>query len=405
MTEVDSTADICEWARGFHLYNPEVQQDPYPWFARLRQECPVARSDQAGGFWVISRYPDLLFIFQHPELFSNAEQTIPHVEDPMGSLIPSMVDPPDHTAYRKILSPSFVPAAIKKMEPTVRARAAALLEPIAEKGGCDFLRDFAVPLPCSAFAEMMGLPAADLPMLLEWKEEALHAGLNPEPGAIEAALMGVRSKIISYFQDMYSNRAKLDDPGEDLVGVLVKGQFKGERPLTVNEFLRTCYLLFVAGLDTVTGQLSMAVTRLGRDLALRDELTTDPSLIASAVEELMRYDSTVNLARKVTADVEVGGVQMKRGDKVLLLMTSGSRDEQQFPGADEIDIRRFPNQHFGFGAGRHRCIGSHLARMELTVALEEMHRLIPGYRVDETKPARRHLEYTAGYDQLHLVVD
>jgi cytochrome P450 len=398
-------SETCTWAAAFHVHNPELQDDPYPRFEELRQHCPVARSEVAGGFYVFSRYDDVHHILQHPEVFSSTANTVPPVIDEIGPAIPTQIDPPEHTRYRQILAPAFTPNAVRRIEGSIRATAIRLLEPIAARGRCDFLAEFAVPFPCEIFVELMGLPTDDLPMFLAWKDEILRAGTSADREVMLRVMNGVRADLFAYLGAEYDRRSAAGIDEEDLIGALMRTGPDGEAPLDRDEFLRTSRLIFLAGLDTVTAQLGLAVDRLASDLRLRDELVRDPSLIPSAVEELIRYDSIVSMARKVVQPTEVGGQRLEPGDMVMVLLGSADRDEAHFDRPDEIDLHREANRHLGFGAGPHRCIGSHLARLELVVALEEIHRVLPTYRLDPDRPVRRHLGYVRGVDDLHLLLD
>jgi cytochrome P450 len=399
----DLTLD--EWMHQYHPSNPDLQDDPHPLFDRLRAELPVARSEVAGGFWVFSRYDDVHYILQHPEVFSNAEITVPAYHDPDGPQIPEEIDPPDHAKYRQIMAGRFAPGAVNDMEVATRESAVRLIDRIVAKGTCDFITEFAVPLPAEIFCTMMGMPLGDLDRLLDWKDRTLRAVLGDDPAELLQARASVQREVKDYFQAIYRARTASRQPGDDLMGVLITGRFGGERNLTESEFVRTCAMIYLAGLDTVTAQLAFSILYLGRHLEARDALVGEPSLIPAAVEEFLRHDPIATAGRIVVQDCEVGGVPLRPGDRVYVLITSANRDETQFDHAADVDFHRPVNRHLAFGAGPHRCIGSHLARMEMRVALEEIHRRMPTYRVDESVPVIRHYGYVAGVDQLHLLID
>jgi cytochrome P450 len=203
---------------------------------------------------------------------------------------------------------------------------------------------------------------------------------------------------------VFNTRRAMTDPGDDMIGKMLKARYAGERLLTLNEFVGMACLVWGAGLDTVTAQLSLAMLNLATDTSLRDRLVEDPGLIPSAIEELIRFDGIVNQCRVATQDVELSGVLIRKGDRVNVMTGASGRDPQQFADPESLDFTRPANRHFGFGAGAHRCVGSHLARLELRVALEEIHRRMPTYRIDPAQPPMRHFGLVRGVDRLHLVV-
>jgi cytochrome P450 len=311
------------------------------------------------------------------------------------------VDAPEHTSYRQILNPLFAPKAIEHLEEKVRATAVRLLEPIVARGRCDFLADFAVPLPCETFCNFMGIPTDNLAQFLRWKDEMSR------PPAPDATLprKDVRAEIDAYFGAVHDQRSRLADPGDDVIGLLVKARYNRERPLTQGEFVRTARLIMSAGLDTVTSQMALAIAHLATVAERREEIVADPSLIPAAVEELMRFDGLVMEGREVRTDVELAGVTLHEGDMVMFSLGAAGRDPCEFPNPDVVDFGRVANRHLNFGAGPHRCIGSHLARLELRVALEEIHARMPKYRVDPDLPPIYRGGYVRGVEQLHLIVD
>jgi len=401
--EHTATFDAEQFARTFHLYNDELQDDPYPQVDQLRARCPVAHSDLYGGFWVVTRYQDCRYVLQHPELFSSVQNIVPHTQTTaVGPDIPTQIDPPDHGKYRQILNPLLSPRVVAALEPRMRTLVGEMIDGILATGRCDFLADFAVPYPSLIFVPLMGLPESDLDTFLDWKNKILHTF---DPAEKAANFKTVNAQLQAYFTDVFHERRRRDDPGDDLIGNLVKARYDGERPLTLEEFVGMATLIWGAGLDTVTAQLALAIHHLATHPELRDELAADLSLVPTAIEELMRFDSLVNDCRKATADVEIGGQTIKAGDMVMVMYGAAGRDPEQFPDPYRIDLSRYPNPHFGFGGGIHRCAGSHLARLELRVAMEEIHRRMPRYRLDPDMPVQRHFGYVRGLDTLHLLID
>jgi len=395
--------DAEDFARTFHLYNDELQDDPYPVIDQLRATCPVAHSEAMGGFWVVTRYQDCQFVLQNYELFSSVQNIVPHTQTTaIGPDIPTQIDPPEHGKYRSILNPLLSPPVVGALEPRMRALATELIDGIVAAGRCDFLADFAVPYPSRLFVPLMGLPESDIDTFLEWKDKILH---TTDTAQRAENFRTVNAELQAYFTAVFHERRRRDDPGDDVVGNLVNARYDGERVLTLEEFVGMATLLWGAGLDTVTGQLSLGIYQLATHPDLRDELVADLALVPNAIEELMRFDGLVNDCRKATEDVEIGGKTIKAGDMVMVMYGAAGRDPEQFPDPYRLDFHRQPNRHFGFGGGVHRCAGSHLARLELRVAMEEIHTRMPRYRLDPDRPVARHFGYVRGLDSLHLLID
>ncbi len=396
--------DVRDWVRTLHPSSPDLRADPYPYYAQLRAECPVAHSEVGAGFWVLSKYDDIQYVLQHHELFTSSRGVTvdPATFTSLGPDIPTHIDPPEHTRYRKLMNPWFRPALVETMEPGMRESAIELIKPVVGQRSWDFLNDFAVPFPSAIFVALMGLPASELPMFLVWKEQLLRATTPEELGE---AFTTVKVDLREYFEQIYDERVAQPEPGDDLIGTLIAARLDGERPLDRSEFVRTACLMWGAGLDTVTSQLSLAMTYLGANPHKRDELVADPARIPNAVEELMRYESLVSECRVATQDVQIRDTTIREGDVVWLLFGSAGRDEDQFTEADEVDFDRSPIRHLGFGGGVHRCLGSHLARAELRIAMEEIHRLVPTYRLDPDVPPEAHSGYVRGVDRLQLLID
>jgi cytochrome P450 len=362
----------------------------------------VAHSEAGPGFWVLSKYDDINYVLAHPELFSSRQITVdPATLTSLGPDIPTQIDPPEHQRYRKLMNPWFRPSVIEKMEPAMRASAVALIEPVVGRPDWDFLNDFAVPFPCQIFLDLMGLPASDLPTFLSWKDQILRATSAEELGAV---FNTVKADLRDYFVQVYADQQARPQGGDTVIGSLVSAQVDGERPLDESEFVRTACLMWGAGLDTVTAQLSLAIDFLAGHPEQREDLVAHPDRIPRAIEELMRYDSLVAECRVARQDLRIQDMTIGEGDLLWLLYGSAGRDEDQFTEPEVVDFDRTPIKHLGFGGGVHRCAGMHLARSEMRIALEEIHRLVPSYRLDPAQPTLRHTGYTRGVDRLHLLL-
>jgi cytochrome P450 len=329
---------------------------------------------------MIARYEDVMWALRHTEIFSSemsAELQLGN-ERPM---IPQQIDPPIQTRYRKLLDPLFSRRRSLRLEPEVRLQANALIDEFIDEGGCEFNSAFAIPLPCSFFLSLFGLPHEDLDLFLDMKDGIIrpHAKTQDLEEMVTIRKDAGRS-IYEYFEkeiDSREGKAR----GDDLLDAFLSFEIDGEK-LTRNDILDISFLTLIAGLDTVTATLGCDVAFLAANPDQRQRIVEDPALIPAAVEELFRWETPVTaVPRKLTQDITVGGMAMKQGEIVTILLGAANLDERQFSSADKVDFDRERNRHMAFGGGPHRCLGSHLARMELRVALEEWHRRVPNYRI------------------------
>ncbi len=308
-------------------------------------------------------------------------------------LIPLQIDPPQHVKYRRILDPLFAPKKMALLENEVVTLVKELMDGFAARGSCDFHEEFAVPLPCTVFLRMMGLSFDDLEFFLGLKDNIIRPpGVTMEEQAPYRQEAG--QAVYAYFETELAKRRKA--PTDDMLAQIIAGEVDGVR-LTDDEVLDICYLFIIAGLDTVTDSLDCFFAYLAQEPEQRALIAGDESVIPSAVEELLRWESPVPAVPRVaTEDVEFGGCPVRKGEQVMLLLGSANTDDANHPGVDEVDLRRNPNPHLAFGGGVHRCLGSHLARLELRVALREFHCRIPDYWVK----AGTVLQYTPGLRSL-----
>ncbi len=358
--------------------DPAFTACPQPVYARVLQQFRVAITDVIGAP-LLSRYEDVIWALRHPEIFSSAMDI--HValgtERPM---IPQQVDPPQQTRYRKILDQRFSRQRSLELEPAIRHHANELIDAFIDRGECEFDHAFAVPLPARTFLSLMGLPQDDLNLFIELKDGIIRP---PVPPSDLVAAYEHRAKtgkrIYAYFEKVIDDR--LAAPRDDIVTYLTTAEIDGER-LSRNEVLDICYLLLIAGLDTVTATLGCAMAYLAAHPDHRRRFVEDPAVRLPAIEELLRWETPVTtVPRVLKQDVKVGDVEIPAGTLVNLLLGAANIDTAEFADAQKVDFEREHNRHLAFGGGPHRCLGSHLSRMELRAALEEWHRRIPDYAI------------------------
>lgn len=401
----DSSATLVETPRPDHVpeelvhplehYNSEAfLRFPVGFWDGLRDQFRVFWSPFHGGFWCLTRYDDIHEAFQRTDVFSSRMQAIPGREIRM---LPITLDPPEHTKYRRLLNQPFAPASVAALEGDIRALCRTLIDRVVGEGACDFMDAFAKPLPTEIFLRLLGLPRADVKLFLDWNHTILHVQDDAEG---QAAKQRAGAEVGAYLADYIEQRKQ--DPGADLISTLLGADLDGE-PLPDDEVHAFAMLLFMAGLDTVTSALGWSWRFLAEQPEHRRQIVDDPRLIPSAVEELLRYHSFVTDGRYITQDVEFAGVPMKAGERIMLPTAAAGRDPNQFPHADIVDFHRGPHRHLAFAAGPHRCLGSHLARMEMITAMQEWHARIPDYRVEEGSTVRYHGGGVAGPDNLDLV--
>jgi cytochrome P450 len=360
--------------------------EPQPMYKALRESTPVFRSPQAV---VLSRLADIEIALKRTELFSSNMDAIDLGN--LRPLIPLQIDPPEHAKYRRILDPLFTPREMARREPRVTELVNEMIDRFADRGECDFHAEFAVPLPCTVFLQLLGLPLEDLETFLVWKDGVIR----PEGGALtfeerRAATAPVALQIYDYFERAIDDH--IANPRDDVLSAMIAADVAGQ-PLSREELLDICFLFLIAGLDTVTDSLDCFFVYLARHPDHRRQLVEQPDILPNAIEELLRWETPVpGIARVAMQDVEVGGCPISKGERVSPLLGAANTDPAEFPDPEVVDFARNPNRHRAFGGGPHRCLGSHLARMELRVALREFHRRIPDY---EIKPGVE-LKYTTG---------
>ena len=366
-------------------------------YALVRDAGPVARGPRGGYMAVSAQAAE--FVLKHPGLFSSKRAF-----DPVGSplpMVPIAFDPPEHARYRRVLQPFFSPRGTAAWLPMVRRLAGELIDAFAARGECDLVADLAVPLPAQVFLTLFGLPLEDRDRLIAWKEALLNnfgfqAG---EPPSERAARVG--AELYGYLVGHIARRRRDGGTG-DLLGLLLADD--GDERLSDDEILGLSFLFVLAGLETVTSALSTAFAALAARPALRRRIAADPAAIPDAVEELLRFDGPVVFVPRIAVeDVELAGQLIPAGSYVMVTIAVANRDPAEHADPDTIDVGR-QERHLAFGGGPHRCLGSHLARMEMRSALEEWHRRIPEYELAPgVTPRVSWPSGVVGFDSLPLV--
>lgn len=390
----------------FDIYDPSLAQPVdtvQERAAELAGKGPVVYSTAHGGHWIVTHYKEIHEVLRDPETFSSYPNNLVTGPGGMGKFIPIELDPPEHTGYRLALQPLFSPNRMKALTEQIRELVNELIDKFAGAGESEFIADFAHELPTRVFLALMDWPVEDAPLFTE----ATDTVLTGKPGASEEESQQARAmagmQMLGYFQKMVDERRA--NPGSDITSTLIHTEVEledGKRLLTDEELNRMFFLLLIAGLHTVQGSLAWSIIHLVNNPAQRDALIDDDTLISTAVEEILRIEAAVVPGRCATKDVELGGVTIHKGDQLILMLCSANRDSAEFEDPDELDLERHPNRHLSFGSGAHRCLGSHLARIELSIALEELHRRIPDYDLVDSDPPILHSSQVRGCARLPI---
>ena len=383
------TSQVSDWAADFSHLDPEWAADPYPIQDDLRQRCPIAHTERFGGAWLPTRYEDIAAIAYDTEHFSSRAIILsnfrpPRELAPVGGSPPITSDPPFHHDARKLLLPAFTKTAISKQEPATRALCHSLIDAFRGRDVVDAARDYAQRIPMHVIADILGFPPQDAPQFREFVENTLE-GINLPPQERVTRMSALFYYLLAQVHD------HLDNPRDDLTTYLINAELGG-RKLDPSHIVGTMALLLIAGLDTTWSAIGASLWHLAKTPEDRRRLVADPGLLARAIEEFLRAYAPVTMARLVKQDVHWRGVDMKADDWILLSFPAANRDSAQFDRAGEIDIDREVNRHAAFGLGIHRCLGSHLARMELQVALETWLQRLPEFTLAD--PAA--VTWTAG---------
>ena len=379
-----------------YRFSPGVNDPLEQWGNLLASDAPrIFYTHHNGGHWVFLDYEDVREGFRNDALFSTFQTPIPPIE-PYPVMQPQGVDPPDHKTFRSLLAPLFTPVAVEKLRRELQQRSNALLDAFVDRGSCEFGRDFASLLPTGMFLYLMGMPEDRLMEFVHLAEVFMRSNDEAERATNIQQIYTVIGEYLAW----RSTRL-----GDDLGSVLVKARDENGQPHPQQDVLNCGFLLFVAGLDTVTSTMTFIWRHLARNHAARRELVSlidDREKLSVAVDELLRVHAVPNIYRRVKKDMVYRGITMRENDRVVLPVSVANRNESVFENALRIDLHREINNHLTFGAGPHRCVGSHLAKTEVTIALQEWLRRIPEFGVLADAEILGHMGPTLGFNRLPL---
>jgi cytochrome P450 len=360
-------APVTDWATDFDHTDEVWATDPYPIWEQLRQACPIAHSERYGGVWLPTRYEDVAAIAYDTERFTSRSVVVtefrpPAVLAPEGIAPPITSDPPFHKDARRLLLPVLSPQVVEKLRPVTRTYCEELVDALRGRDTVDAAEEYAQHIPVRVIANMLGLPESDAELFRGFVHHVIEDVALPLEQRAEG-IMALFGYLEGHIQDHVAN------PRDDLITFLLNSELDGQK-LDPFQVVRTIGLLLLAGIDTTWSAIGASIWHLARSPADRERLVAEPDLLPVAMEELLRAYAPVTMARLVKQDMEWNGCPMRAEEWVLLPFPSANRDPSTFEHADEVVIDREPNRHAAFGLGAHRCAGSHLARMELGVALE-----------------------------------
>lgn len=382
--------------RDFDHHDVRLGSDPFGQYRTLREQCPVGWSDLYGGFCVVTSYERVFSVAENWSTFSSAQgMTLPDI-NPLMRFIPIDYDPPEQQKYRHVLLPHLSPAAVGLLEGPIRAFVRSIIAKLRDRGGCDLVAALASPVPMYAICLILGVPIEDQEKFKTWAHRMAHPG-EDQGSALTAAM-----ELMTYILGMVD--ARRAEPGDDLISQLLRVDFEG-RPLTDDEIVSMGFLLLPAGFDTTESALGAIFHLLGTQRELRQQLLAAENL-GPCVEELLRVVSPVQCTSRVATEATaIDGVRLEPGQRVLIVFGAANRDEKEFPNGEEVILERHPNRHLAFGAGVHRCVGAHLARLEIRIVLEEILRGLPAFYVRSEDAVIWHTGHIRGVARLPVEFD
>lgn len=382
------------------LLTPDYLANPYPYYAHLRETEPVYWSGRLNG-WVLTRYEDVRNALKDPRLISSrrvssyADSLPQQTQAKMPPLFYQFdkwignMDAPDHTRLRRLVNVAFTARVVENLRAEIESIVDELLAATGDKGTVEFVGDFAYPLPAIVIARMLGVPSEWRKPFMKWSDDlTAYSGTGRAAPAVAESASRSAAELTTLFKQLVE--ARRSNSREDLLSRLVEVEDEGDR-LNEQELLGMCGFLLVAGHETTMALLSNGLLALLRHPAQLQRLRTDPQQIATAVEELLRYDSPIqHQTRSAAEDLEIAGTPVKEGDRVIILLGSANRDPATFPEPDRLDLERDPNPHLAFGFGPHYCLGAPLARLEAQIAILALLQRWPTLQLVNPQPHFRH---------------
>jgi cytochrome P450 len=391
---------VEERTRQWTIYQPWLQDDPIPYWKEMRAGGPIVRSEELGGYWILTRYEDVEWAARNPDVFSNARIAIPHRQFFPAKQIPVQLDGEEHRKWRQALSELFNPAVVNHFAPQIRKATIDTIEPLVAKGQCEFISEVATRLPAETFVITFGIGREYVQDLLDHKEWLRREGI---PNARnDEEFHAANRPLWMFFEDAIERRRAEGTEGRrDVLSQLLRTSFDG-RPLSRDEMVNTAFVTMLAALDTTTAALGLIFQYLAGHPEAREFVARFPERTPAVAEELLRHEPVVTTARVVARDVERHGVVMRAGDRVLMPWGMTGLDPDQFERPDEVDFERPAVRHLAFAVGPHRCLGMYVARRVMNIALEEWHARIPTYHVTPGSTTRRHYSPARGLANLDL---
>jgi cytochrome P450 len=390
-------------------YDLDLDDPPHATWRRMRDEAPVYRNDRY-DFWALSRFEDVENAHKDVVTFSSAYGTVLEMMGPdmagSGQII--FMDPPDHTMYRSLVSRAFTPRRMAALDDDVREICTDLLDGLSGRESFDYIQDFAAQVPSRVISRLVGVPDDEREEQRVNIDTMFH--IDPERGMVNDVAFLARIRLHEYLVALVDrHRNDPDRFDDDLIKVLMDAEITDEdgvlRTLEEKELIEFIIVLFVAGTETVMRLLGNAAVLLAAHPEQRAELVADPSLLPNAIEECLRFEAPSPVqGRWLTRDIDLHGVHIPAGSKVLLLTGSADRDERAFPDADRFDIHREIKHHVAFGYGIHFCVGAALARQEGKIALEETLKRFPTWDIDWSGTVRQHTSTVRGYSEVGITV-
>ncbi len=393
----------------FDLHNdPGLARDPHERVREIiAQTPPIFWTPRSGGSWVFRGHSAIYKASRDTAMFSNQYMSLEKMQAMQAALPPGTprvpqaftinLDPPVHGIYRSPIQSAFSPKSIALLRDSIRALAIELIDAVVPTGGCEFMKAVAEPLPVRVFLRMLGMPEdryAEYRLLVEEYMKGTNGDPRETVGRMIRVAAAMRETLL----------ARRDNLQDDIISLLWKSTIDG-RPITIEDMENYGVLLFIAGLDTVMNGMGFAIRHLANDPALQQQLRENPKLIAEASEEMLRRYTFTVPPRFVGKDAEFEGVTFKQGDRVLLFLPAADLDPAEFPQPEDYSLERENNVHIAFGVGPHRCLGSHLARVEIQILYEEFLARVPSFRLDPAHPPVFHGGNVLGVDSLHLLWD